>query len=1165
MTPEDIAKLLTSPPEPVANHVTFTMTPEAAAKLDGIVLEIREIERELLAASTTTEKAALSLELAKRERERFDWSFDRKHLEHAVDILEALVLTNDTAESREELSLVLLLKYQHKYASDLLDAITNAELAVKMTIGTTGKMGRLLNLGEILLLEYKRSWRRQNIDDCIAVTRDALDVATKDKRALVLNRLGTRLMARFEHASCMKDLEDAINFTREAVTLNDNKVAIYKTDLTNMLAKRYSKKKGNRLESDIEEAVRMGSEALADVIKAPGFMNPSIKHALMALSSAMKNSNRMESIEEAIRKASEALADVIDCSILMNPSIAHVLMALSSAMESKYSGSDNAADLNLTIAFSELALQAVPLQRRELRAKLQHNLSGYLDEKYRMTGELRILEQAITAEMKALEGMPIENLDRAILLSGMANRLEHKYHRTGALNDLTEAISYEERALETVSGSENASVRANFLNDLGNKLELQYDRTKKSAHLKQAIIQTEAALQLCNDGQRTQTACWNNLSNKLRKLYDSTKKPDVTVIKRAIECGELAEKAGVLDSPDLAAVYTNLSSCYSVSDLSDKHDRAIGYAQKAVEVCPKSHISRGIALHNLGFQWTEKYLRTKDERDQQEAIDSLLASFKEKGSSPSIRLKSAFLVSHLLVSAAKWETLSSVTADAIMLLPRVSPRSLDQLDQQNSLREYNGFASLAAAAAFQVGREASVALGLLELGRGIITGHRFEMRTDLDELRKAYPALAKTFEELRKELDPGNSHLAISTNLTQKPLSGSSTSQRYHANENFEKIIAEIRTKDGFHNFLLPPTETEVRKTALAGTIIIVNVSIRCDAIFVSKDSIEHIHLPNLNKARVEKEKTALKQTTLALQLRWLWLAVAKPVLEKMELTEDRTDSTELWPRVWWILTGQMCLFPIHAAASDDGRASVINRMVSSYSSSLKALMYTRSLKRPEPICAQTVLGYMDETPPMGTKLFDPLQHVRAEVEAVAELRPTSNDPIVLRRPSKNDILTHLTTKDQNRHCEVFHFAGHGSSNTSDPSKSCVYLEDGPLTVRTMMEEKLQERPPLLAYIAACWSGNTRNLYDEGIHLMGAFQVAGFRHVVGSLWVLNDNFSLKVARGVYRKLLDRGLREDQMALCLHDTIRELREQGEVGLLKTPLSPMSWAAYIHMGI
>jgi len=138
------------------------------------------------------------------------------------------------------------------------------------------------------------------------------------------------------------------------------------------------------------------------------------------------------------------------------------------------------------------------------------------------------------------------------------------------------------------------------------------------------------------------------------------------------------------------------------------------------------------------------------------------------------------------------------------------------------------------------------------------------------------------------------------------------------------------------------------------------------------------------------------------------------------------------------------------------------------------------------------------------------------------------------------------------RTCDIFHFAGHGKSDPWDPSASCLLLDDwniNPLTVSDLRDSKLQDSPPFLAYLSVCSTSANKagKLEDEGIHLVSAFQLAGFRHVVRTLWEVSDSACVDVAKIFYDTIRKEGMTDDAVCRGLHHAIRALRDKGVKGL------------------
>ncbi|KAF2740441.1 hypothetical protein EJ04DRAFT_600690 [Polyplosphaeria fusca] len=267
--------------------------------------------------------------------------------------------------------------------------------------------------------------------------------------------------------------------------------------------------------------------------------------------------------------------------------------------------------------------------------------------------------------------------------------------------------------------------------------------------------------------------------------------------------------------------------------------------------------------------------------------------------------------------------------------------------------------------------------------------------------------------------------------------------------------------------------------------------------------------------------------------LEWLWNVAAGPILDALGFLHPPLDDK--WPHVWWIPTGVLNHFPIHAAGlyTKGSTETVLDRVMSSYASSVKALIYGRRYSTQRPagsIIEQALLIAMHKTPHL----------------------------------ARNSILT---------------FAS---------EESCLLLDDWkerPLTVGDLRDSNVQESSPFLGYLSACSTSANKvdKLLDEGIHLASAFQLAGFRHVIGTLWEVSDTHCIDVARVVYETMRDEGMTD--MAVCrgLHQAVRRLRdnqmpgmreardaelsdeESGEEGCENSLSSPQYWVPYVHYGV
>jgi CHAT domain-containing protein len=127
--------------------------------------------------------------------------------------------------------------------------------------------------------------------------------------------------------------------------------------------------------------------------------------------------------------------------------------------------------------------------------------------------------------------------------------------------------------------------------------------------------------------------------------------------------------------------------------------------------------------------------------------------------------------------------------------------------------------------------------------------------------------------------------------------------------------------------------------------------------------------------------------------------------------------------------------------------------------------------------------------------------------------------------------------------------------------------ESKPLSVGDIVSLQLDN--VAFAYISACHSANNQDLdlIDEGIHLAGALQLAGYPQVVATLWSVADAPSKRVSELVYTSVVEEGLGALKVAEALNNAVRRLRDESryEDGCsLLLDDEPLVWAPYIFMG-
>ncbi|KAK4233108.1 CHAT domain-containing protein [Achaetomium macrosporum] len=334
------------------------------------------------------------------------------------------------------------------------------------------------------------------------------------------------------------------------------------------------------------------------------------------------------------------------------------------------------------------------------------------------------------------------------------------------------------------------------------------------------------------------------------------------------------------------------------------------------------------------------------------------------------------------------------------------------------------------------------------------------------------------------------------------------------------------------------------------GPIEIVNVSEwRCDALLVQEDKVSSVSLPGLQLRDLMRRRNGLNHATAAETLQHLWDAAAEPILEALAIGPRLEDDSEnnRWPHIWWIPTGPLITLPIHAAGyhAAGSHKTVIDRAISSYSSSVKALIYTRRQGSRAPTTAPAssdpggiprdeallvAMAYAPSRP--GERPISRLPNAQKEIQDVTDLLSTCFN-LEPNMPPKRKAPCLVAIKA----CRIFHYAGHGHIDPYDPSASALLLEDWQMDLFTVADvrdnNRLQESAPFLAYLSACSTGAALNarLLDENIHLV------------------EDMVCVDIAKDFYMRLAEEGGMEDAaVSRALNWAVRGLRERARCRMM-----------------
>jgi tetratricopeptide (TPR) repeat protein len=942
-------------------------------------------------------------------------------------------------------------------------------------------------------------------------------------------------------------------------------------NLSSCLVARYHRKDGNTEvgDDDLDRGMKVIEEVISSIEKDNALRTEAEHIFANGLLRRFQRDGSMDDLNNAM-EIMDRIVCCLDRRSRESPTYLHTLGNILRIRSEHYTGTK---DLNVAIQYLGEAAELFP--------KTDDNSSSFLSDygysllrRYEKTGEISDLNEAISVcESAVISGDKSKSPNQATYLNTLGNCLQRRHERTPSLEDLNRAVSMHQKAVEFVEFGGPRLPK--YLNSLSLALQTRYNFDRRSPEdLNRAIEAIQKAVDLLPAKQPNRSKYQNNLANALESRGRATN--SMEDLERACKVSHSVLKSTPDTHANRAMYLDCLSSRYlSLYDHTHKIDylhNVISILQDCVGCTAKESSDFSLHQNKLGDALSKRHSLKQLASDYQCAVLAYEEAARMPSGSPILRIRGAFEAGKLQIAGGDFIHASQNLKSAVELLPLLDSRLLNRQDRQRLI--IGDIASIAATTLLQTGADVAEALDLLEKGRGNLISLQLETRVDseISALERKYPSLAQNFKDLRKEVEASQTVPSTLDNPTVDLTKHDR--DRRNAATRFEEGLKSIRRLPGFERFIVGPSSDELKCLASRGPIVVFNVnSLRSDTFLITAKEIRCLPLPDFKYAKVRAAAQKIAGLSFKLEelgksreilrdiLKWMWDGAVKTILEELNVTKPPADGSD-WPRVWWVTAGVLSLLPIHAAGDHQTWGeSVLDRVISSYALTLKSLVYSREqAAKPQPAKQQTaLLVAMSNAPDLSS-----LPYVAAEMEAIQTILPKSVTKTVLDRPTDTDVLKQLPS------CQIAHFACHGISNSSDPSESCLILHESKLAVKDMVSLKLDHAQ--LAYISACDAAvnRTDKLLDDGIHLAGIMQLAGFPHVVGTLWPINDWKSVAVAECVYEELFKDGCSFDvsRTAHGLHKATRQLREssgrrRGNNSAPPNP-DPLLWAPYIHLG-
>jgi hypothetical protein len=804
-------------------------------------------------------------------------------------------------------------------------------------------------------------------------------------------------------------------------------------------------------------------------------------------------------------------------------------------------------------------------------------LARILTRRVELTGALDALREATEVGRDAVTAAR-PGRDRARYQADLADQLRLLSERTGELAAAREAVLLAREAVGALRPDDAGYAEAQAA--LGSSTAHLAVRTDDGQLVADAIRECRRAVAVTPVRHPDHLPRLEVLHRALMVRYGRSKDP--SALEHALACARDLVGSAPADHPDRGRYLSHLSGAlrerFLAGDRTDLRDLkdSTEYARQAAAGVPPNHPGRATSLASLSELLHLSYERTHDRVSLREFVTTNAAIARMHGAPVSQRIAAAQRAAQADLVLGRARHAMTMTGLATALLPQLGLRDVDRADRERRIGAAHRLPATAAAVAIALG-EPGTAVELLEQTRGVVFAGTLDTREDVTDLRRAAPDLLPRFRRIRDEVNAAD-HATTPYSGEHRDAAGRDprelAAHRAALSRQWDELLEQIRQRPGLAGFQRPTPIAELRRQADAGPIVyVVADESRAHALIVRDDPgtpVTVVDLPDLTRSAVLRQAEAFHtalgvaldrdqpararrdaQPRMLAVLAWMWDHITGPVLERLDRTGPPRDG-ESWPRVWWCPVGVVTLLPLHAAGrhgSTDDTDTVLGRVVSSYTPTIRALAHAR---RAASAARSTLIVAVPDAPQT-----PPLDGAAGEAELVRALVPDATVlPPAGARTSRAGVLDGL------RQHGIVHLACHGYANLGDPSGSRLLLHDhetDPLTLHTIT--RLNLRHAQLAYLSACsTTGTNRQQADEATHLTAAFQLAGYRNVIGTLWPINDRAARTVAGAFYAELTGGGATPPdpgRAALALHRAVGTVRRAA-------PALPSRWAAYIHSG-
>jgi tetratricopeptide (TPR) repeat protein len=735
-----------------------------------------------------------------------------------------------------------------------------------MPDGDTSQCQSLLVLGSLLRLRYESCGDMEDLEDAITAFGQLLEVLPEIDgiNAAIFPIVGAALQVRFERLGNMEDLEQAVVMFTRAVDLTPDGHPDKPNRLSNLgnaLHKRFERLGGM---DDLGQAVVMNIRAVDLTPNGHPDKPSQLNNLGIVLQERFQQLGGMDDLEQAVVMFSRA----VDLTPDGHSDKPNRLSNFGNILDERFRRLGGIDDLERAVVMKTCAVDLTPDGRPHKPSQL-NNLGNVLRDRFQRLSDIDDLEQSVVMNTRAVDLTPDGHPDKPLYLNGLGIILQERFERLGGMDDLEQAIVMNTHAVDlTPDGHPNKPA---YLGNLGSALQKRFQRLGGMDDLEQAVLMKTHAVDLIPDGHPGQPNQLNILGDVFRQRFQ--------------QLGDM-----------------------------DDLEKAVMLLTRAVDLIPNGHSRRTHYLHHLASVLYTRYQSSyKQPTDLTRAITLSTEAALDNSGNPMTRLDAAVLTTSLLLHDPTEHSLSALMQahqHVLNLIPQVAWLGNNIRRRYEQLADLGTLANEAAAVAIAVG-EYSRAVEWLESGRTIVWSQLLHLRTPLDKLRECDSKLASELEHVSRALEHASTSSDKMVNFAEVSMPLSRNNNNKHPEMSpaleakshhryaieYDRLIKQIRSLDGFENFLCPKPFSELVPACTSGPVVIINVHrSRCDAlILLPPDEIAHVSLPQFS---YDRATSLFRQLTQVLGQNNLLSRLRENTTDDPDRALKPPESTRSWREV---------------------------------------------------------------------------------------------------------------------------------------------------------------------------------------------------------------------------------------------------------------------------